>query len=429
MKKHKILIAPVEVAGFGAALQNGFSKLGIKADLGWLSEHRFSYKSTVLNGPLWMAARHLNSWATANGRFGRVIALLPNLLLRWMLLFLCLGKYREFVFLGGVSFTNTAFEYALMRLMGKRVVVVFLGSDARPPYLNGKYSGKGVLQQLVMLFATWTIRRRVRRAEKWSWACVNALATSHFHRKKFVDWYFMGFPAPSVSDCAPATTGQHPLRVVHAPSNLKIKGTNEIRSAVEAVRSQGIDFEFEEFSGVPNNEVISEICRSDLVVDQAYSDVPIPGFATEAASLGRPAVVGSYLSGIDGDYFKALPTIPTIFCRPENLAETLYNSLSDPEALSQQGKRAREFIDSCWNSKAVAKRYLKLLAGEWDEIQFSDPYKNGNVWGLGLSAQASSNLIANYVNRFGGSALMLGHNPALRSAVLQHGSNGTKTDA
>ena len=46
-------------------------------------------------------------------------------------------RYDAFVFLYGETITNTGFELTLLRWLGKRTVVVFVGSDARPPYIDG----------------------------------------------------------------------------------------------------------------------------------------------------------------------------------------------------------------------------------------------------------------------------------------------------
>ena len=59
--------------------------------------------------------------------------------------------------------------------------------------------------------------------------------------------------------------------------------------------------------------------RADLVVDQLYSDVPCAGLATEAAALGRPAVVGGYAGEELARWYPADRRPPTEYTHPDGL--------------------------------------------------------------------------------------------------------------
>ena len=48
------------------------------------------------------------------------------------------------------------------------------------------------------------------------------------------------------------------------------------------------------WSGQPNSVVLEQLARCDFIIDQLYADFPMPGFATEAAWFGKPAVTAGY---------------------------------------------------------------------------------------------------------------------------------------
>jgi len=47
---------------------------------------------------------------------------------------------------------------------------------------------------------------------------------------------------------------------------------------------------------MPNHAVLEELGKCDFVIDQAFADYGMAGFATEAAWFGKTAVVGGYQS-------------------------------------------------------------------------------------------------------------------------------------
>ncbi|HET8776445.1 MAG TPA: hypothetical protein VFN76_02185, partial [Candidatus Limnocylindria bacterium] len=286
-----ILVGMGETAGYCGQLVAGFRELGVRADHLDLAADPLSYRTG--RGPAhveavrWLARRRRRSTRT------RPAWTLLHRAAMALLLVHAVMTYDAFVFRAGDSFLGLR-DLPLLRRLGKRVIVVFFGSDSRPSYLNGAEVARGITGSRAAA-ETAEKRKIIARIEASATAIVCHTMTAHLHRRPVVAILELGIPrhtpqAPEVEGRAPAE--QRPLRVLHAPSRTVDKGTDQVRAAVQEARDAGADVELEIITGRPNREVLTAIAASDFVIDQVYSDSPLAGFAAEAAAFGCPAIVG-----------------------------------------------------------------------------------------------------------------------------------------
>ncbi|WP_255606251.1 glycosyltransferase [Nitratireductor rhodophyticola] len=121
--------------------------------------------------------------------------------------------------------------------------------------------------------------------------------------------------------------------VVHAPSNRLFKGTNYVLQAVEELKGEGVQFDFQLLEGLSNDEVRNVMQRSDIVVDQlriGWYGV----LACEAMALGKPVV--AYIRDDLVDNFDG--RMPIVNCSPNSIKETLRRLISDPQLRKEQGQ-------------------------------------------------------------------------------------------
>ena len=52
--------------------------------------------------------------------------------------------------------------------------------------------------------------------------------------------------------------------------------------------------EYVELSGLSNSDVLTRLAEADLLIDQAYSDLPLSGVGMEAFVLGIPVLLSGY---------------------------------------------------------------------------------------------------------------------------------------
>lgn len=417
----RVFVGPTEVAGIVHGLVSGFSQSGIASEAVLEAAHPFGYGSSA-GGPV------LTRWWLRTGTWARrvpwrrpvvkALAAALHLLLAWPVLAWALLRFDAFVFTYGRSITNTRLELWLLRWLQRPVVVFFVGSDARPPYINGSMPGDDAAR---LARDTRRTKLRVLRFERGGAVCVNAPATSQFHQSPVVNWFAIGFPRDAVDrearPPAPPSPGA-PLRVVHSPSNPVVKGTTAIQAAVNALRARGVPIELATLSGLDNTQVLAALRNCDLVLDQLYSDTPMAGLATEAAQLGKPALVGGYFAAGMPAALQGAAVPPSRFVVPEAFEAALEAMVRDRPLLAALGADAQRFVDTHWACAAVAARVLQLLAGKVPAAWLFDPNQVHYLEGCGLAADAARGRVRRLLAHGGAQALQLADKPALQAAFI-----------
>ena len=113
-----------------------------------------------------------------------------------------------------------------------------------------------------------------------------------------------------------------PPLVVHAPSDPRVKGTEQIVAAVSSLEADGVPLRFELLQGTSRTEVRSALGRSAIVVDQLNAGW-YGGLAVEAMALGKPVV-----AALDLLEHPCLPPdfrrdVPVVDASAETLADRL----------------------------------------------------------------------------------------------------------
>lgn len=409
----RVFLGLGDTGGMYSRLEEGLRHLGVECELidafpmrdyprshrpGWLGRLVESLGRKRWNAPRASAARIM--WQGLQGL--SLLALLVR----------SLWKFDVFVFAGGVSFLR-GYDLPLFGWFGKRVIVVYHGSDCRPPYINGAYVGADVELDIPgCLRLTRQIYDWVRWVDSHANVVVNHPYATHFNRAPVVSWLSIGNPYK----CGPlppprARTGA--CVIVHAPTRPIPKGSVEIEAAINRLRARGHELTFVKIVGRPPAEVLEAIAGCDFVVDELYSDTPVAAFATEAAAMGKATVVGMY----DPDTLRstvspgAFP--PSLVCRPEGLEAAIEKLVVDVTYRDQLGLDAYNYVRTHWDRDVVAGRYLRLAGGEVPEAWTFDPMNVRYVHGWGLHESRLKDVIAAVVSHGGFEALRVSDKPEL----------------
>ncbi|MES3016274.1 MAG: hypothetical protein V4721_00785 [Bacteroidota bacterium] len=84
-------------------------------------------------------------------------------------------------------------------------------------------------------------------------------------------------------------TVEKPLRVLHAPNHKTIKGTSYIQNAIDELQAEGYPIELKFLQKRPNQEIIEEISKADIVADQLVIGW-YAMFALETMALAKPVI-------------------------------------------------------------------------------------------------------------------------------------------
>jgi len=211
-----------------------------------------------------------------------------------------------------------------------------------------------------------------------------------------------------------------PVRVLHAPSLSAVKGTDRIRTAIRCLVDKGLSITYVEISGRPNAEVLDELRRCDIVVDELFSDVRMAGLASEAAMFAKPVIVAGYAT----DAAMRLPGIfevedfpPVLYCRPEDIEGAIERLVLDIEARRSLGLRARHYIEAHWQAEHVATQFLRLVREDGPAVPRVDPGMLRYFHGFGLDERVLASALRTYIDTWGMEALQLGDKPELLAAV------------
>jgi glycosyltransferase involved in cell wall biosynthesis len=181
-----------------------------------------------------------------------------------------------------------------------------------------------------------------------------------FYRRVYVT------PLPLYPDPNPAQPDTEPRSrpvVVHAASEPRIKGTEAIAAAAEAVsRRTGIEFRL--LTGVPRARVLEELARADLVIDQLNS-VTSGVFALEAMRVGLP-VLGEIDPAALAPYQAELPLVAVT---PDSLEAELEALVLDSERRARIGAAGREYVERTHSLEGVGRTMLEI----YRHARASDP--------------------------------------------------------
>ncbi len=445
----RIFLGLAEVSGFYTNLRKGFAELGVDVELVTLSEHRFQYGDPAQKPGLWTrfarwgVAGRLK--AQARGKLSRLFWAAMAAVSRLTLLIWAIVKFDVFIMGCSTSFFRFR-ELPILKLLGKKIIYIFHGTDGRPAFMDGfaedtflpqhLRDGTGYIPPFVETDSDEDTAARceayrqlihwrkgnVDKINQYADIIVDSPSHGQHHTKPFVQRSIIGMPYipnqdllnQSAERAKPQGEG---LVVLHSPSFPSGKGSPQIRAAIEAVRAKGHTIELIELTGRPNHEVLEHISRCDFVIDQAFSDMPMVGFATEAAFFGRPAIVGGYYADflekdLDSDWRP-----PTHFCHPDQLEAAVERLVTDAEYRAELGQRARSFVEAKWHATASARRLLQLLEVVPPEWIF-DPQACDYPYGMGLPQTRLRGILGRLHDAYGDAVFCLDDKPELLRRIV-----------
>ena len=431
-KGPRIVIAPIEVAGVAQGLLEGFALLGVTAQAALCAPHPFGYQlrvdSTILG--IW---RSIGAWRLRIEQRSlplRAVAKGAQHLWGWVSLFSVLNRTDCFVFLFAKTFTDTRAELLLLRSLRKKIVFIYLGSDARPPYIDRiTHVSESAPDLLSLRKRTRRQSRRIRTQERFATHCINLPGTGHFHRRPFVNWFELGLPRTVAgSGVRSEPRPGRAVRILHSPSDRRVKGTDAIAAAVESLRLKGYELDLVTVTDAPNSVVKHELSACDLVVDQLYSDSPMAAFATEAAHFAKPVLVGGYAAR-NVEHLVGGVQLPTLFVHPDDLNDALEGLITHPDRRRALGIQAQRFVLDHWAPVDVARRLLRIINDDFPRRWLVSPSTLRYVHGCGGSEELTRRQVAALVDAFGPEALCVSDKPHLERSFLDFARDAEAREA
>jgi glycosyltransferase involved in cell wall biosynthesis len=234
-----------------------------------------------------------------------------------------------FHFYFGLTLLPKSIQFPLLRALGKRSVMHFLGSDIR---------GKS---QAELAWAGHAGARVVGSYDAIRWVPDAQVIPPGIDL--------------STIEPVPPTARDRPL-VVHAPSSRTRKGTEHV---VAACAELNVDLEIVE--GLDHREAFDRYRRADVIVDQLNAGW-YGVFAIEAMALGKPVVTFLHDEAVRRTEEAFGIKVPIVNATRETLAAALRPVAESPEERRRVGAASRTYVEQVHDVERVADRLLALYA-------------------------------------------------------------------
>jgi glycosyltransferase involved in cell wall biosynthesis len=234
-----------------------------------------------------------------------------------------------FHFYFGLTLVPKSAQFPLLRVLGKRSVMHFLGSDIRG-----------------------------RRPEELAWARhAGARVVGSYDAARWVPDAVVIPPGIDLRliEAAPPSDRERPV-VLHAPSSRRRKGTEHVVAACERL---GVELEIVE--GLDHREAFERYRAADVVVDQLNAGW-YGVFAIEAMALGKPVVTFLRDEPVRRTEEAFGVEVPLVRATKETLADVLRPLVESPEERTRVGAASRGYVERVHDADGVAARLVDLYA-------------------------------------------------------------------
>jgi glycosyltransferase involved in cell wall biosynthesis len=352
----RIFIGLMEIANIAFTYAKGFRSLGYETFTVIWRKHPYYHESEydeVLIG----RARRGN-----NRGFPRDAITFAQVLVAYVWTFLkALLTCDVFIFLFGTSFLPRYLDYAILKILGKRIVSVFLGGDVRywcayeqemrlmgwdrelAPYLE-------YLKTYPDDFFATKINV-VRSAERYADVILSQPGMGQLQIRSYMR---VNIPLDLSQYCFHVGNRERPL-ILHAPSERGVKGTEYVLAAINRLKQEELSFEFQLIEDTTNEKLRELLAQSDIVVDEVF-DNTIGALALEAMACGN-VVLARY----DPKYAHVHADCPVVNVNIETLTDQLRKVITDKPMRYQLGCAGRKYVERHHSHVYVAQQVLSYL--------------------------------------------------------------------
>lgn len=371
-RAYRVVHLPTSVGGNSRGLSENLNKLGVNSETWIFQQNVFNYQSTrticnqndglllrelkrflaIIQVAIRFDVIHFNAGATwaspvpIFGTSGRG----------------CWSKLRRFI--GGL-YLNALFyfEIGLYRALGRSLFVHYQGDDARQGDFclrNFQHSIAQYVDEGYYTPETDALKRRMIRCMTRYCEHVYAVNPDLMHilgpAARFVPYSHI-----SLDEWTPVYNQMEsrPLRIGHAPSHRKVKGTDLILEALGQLASEGQKYELVLIEGLSNLEARMKYEQIDVLIDQLHAGW-YGGLAVEAMALGKPVMV--YIRDEDLKFIseEMKADLPFIRVNVESLKDELRRVIQMPRMeLYKIAKISRRYVERWHDPLKIANEFKK----------------------------------------------------------------------
>lgn len=274
----------------------------------------------------------------------------------------------------GVSLLPFYLDLFFLKICGVKIIALSgYGSDSRPPHMMGwRYSSRPC--KVVLATVLKSFRIRTLYAVSDIFFC--SPSVGHLVPGVFYNQLDLGHPMESDIretmnersphgrvETASMAPGDHPLRVLHAASSASTKGSKKIEADLASLEKEGV-ISFRSLTALSKVDLIKEMEKADVLVDQAFSDYPLPVTSAESMFRGCVPLVAGFFEKASTQHYKNFRP-PHFTCMPDEIALTVQAISQMPKYdLQSKALEGKRFIELEFSTVSVARRLINLIEGD-----------------------------------------------------------------
>lgn len=292
---------------------------------------------------------------------------LRSLCVRFCFFVFALARYDVFHFYYGLSLLPLNLDLPFLRLFRKRIIMSYCGSEVRLIYVEARRNPFHKLLRIGIDDPKYDSVKKIKMGWHSIWVhaataprnLYDHVAEAYPHSKIIRNVWLNNVYAEVMPyvELESISTRRVPL-VVHAPSDLSLKGTSYVRKAIETMRLKGLKFDYREINGVSSSDAHEIYRTADIIIDQMLLG-GLGTLAFEVMSYGKPLV--SYVT--DQTVERDVPGCPVWNSNIDNLADRLEILISDPSLRTRLGREGVLYVRQNLDFDKIQRAVVELYKG------------------------------------------------------------------
>ena len=261
---------------------------------------------------------------------------------------------------------NRKYEFYFLKKKKKKLILFYCGSDIRSPTLSLNYTdSKGIDNHLNYLDKNTNtildkkVKIEASLADQYADLIFSAKLDQISYIKKEIHRPPYSYPKSKFNFNTEKFNFKTPILIVHAPSSPIAKGTQLVRAAIKKLELKGYDFEYIELINKPNEEVLSILSRSHIVLNQFY------GHGEGIGLLGVEAManMNCLMMSLDDDYRYENVNINDVIFNTKywEIDEKLKFLLDHPHEIKKMAVAGYDFTLNNFESEKAKFTYQKIF--------------------------------------------------------------------
>ncbi|OJJ19314.1 hypothetical protein BKI52_21110 [marine bacterium AO1-C] len=254
-------------------------------------------------------------------------------------------------------------DLELLKKLGKKIVVFFVGSDIRK---KDAYEQEAKLYDIPSYFSFLTDGelkwansndklKYMRVFEKYADVIISVPNQSQLALRPYEHFF-----VPVNIDEIQENTDQREVPIItHAPSNRGVKGTSIILDTLNQLKNEGLNFELCLVENMAYRDALKTYTKSDVVIGEL--------FLPSGGKLDREALAAGAISmtSLRKDYIDYLPEdCPIIDINPTTLYDLLKETINDHTKRKALAKEGRPYVEKYHTPISICKSVLDYLSIE-----------------------------------------------------------------